>query len=680
VRGPTRFVAARGLAGYLLFIVSVLSAASSGAQTVLRVDAGAPPGGDGSSWSQAFDDLADALATAAGTPGPVEVWVAESTYRPDAGTGEVDRSFDLAADVRLLGGFAGNEVSADDRDPVAHETILSGDLLGNDLPGWQQRSDNSLQVVRARDLAAPSEIDGFTITGGNADFDGGDFLGGGAIFVERSDLDVRGCLLTENTAGTTAPTLGNFGGAIYVKGFGTLTVEACRFESNRANAGGAIGTIDLDGPIDVIISDTIFRENDVPTQSGGAIRFVGRALVVENCEFDDHHAGYGAVMHTTLAERVEIRDCGFARNVADVKNAALWIDRSDDNDARPAVLERCEFIDNWTDGGARGGTIHLEETLTLMTDCTFRDNFNVRVNPITFAIEGSGTVTVQFEIGHEFRNCLFVDNLAGFIGGVELIQAQATFTNCSFVGNRSASTFPAASGIAAGASVVSVANTILWNNRVGVGADDDLPGSGGEAAQLSLSNSSLTIGHSLVEGWSGSLGGVGNIGDDPLFVDDTAGNFRLTNGSPAIDSGDNAAVPFELLLDLDGNPRIVDGNGDALAVVDRGAYEFDGDVAVSAVTPLGELGPELQLFPPRVDGGRVLLRYHLGRAAHVSLSVFDVRGRRIRVLVDERRPQGDHRIDWDATDRAGTRASSGVYFVRLNAGAATRSGRVVWVR
>ena len=62
----------------------------------------------------------------------------------------------------------------------------------------------------------------------------------------------------------------------------------------------------------------------------------------------------------------------------------------------------------------------------------------------------------------------------------------------------------------------------------------------------------ITINHSDIEGWTGSFGGAGNRGDNPLFVDgdgqdDTPGteddNLRLGPGSPVIDAADNTSVP-----------------------------------------------------------------------------------------------------------------------------------------
>ncbi|MBK8293921.1 MAG: right-handed parallel beta-helix repeat-containing protein [Solirubrobacterales bacterium] len=60
-----------------------------------------------------------------------------------------------------------------------------------------------------------------------------------------------------------------------------------------------------------------------------------------------------------------------------------------------------------------------------------------------------------------------------------------------------------------------------------------------------------------------------NINADPKFL--SATDFHLTKGSPAIDTASSPAGP---LVDIDGNKRPVDGNGDGIAVADMGAYEY----------------------------------------------------------------------------------------------------------
>jgi parallel beta-helix repeat protein len=72
---------------------------------------------------------------------------------------------------------------------------------------------------------------------------------------------------------------------------------------------------------------------------------------------------------------------------------------------------------------------------------------------------------------------------------------------------------------------------------------------------------------------SSSSGNNGNISADPLFVNSAASDFHLQATSPAIDAGSNTA-PSLPTQDIAGNPRILDGNGDCVAIVDMGAYEF----------------------------------------------------------------------------------------------------------
>jgi hypothetical protein len=65
----------------------------------------------------------------------------------------------------------------------------------------------------------------------------------------------------------------------------------------------------------------------------------------------------------------------------------------------------------------------------------------------------------------------------------------------------------------------------------------------------------------------------GNISADPLFVNSATSDFHLQAGSPAIDAGSNAA-PNLPVKDIAGNDRILNGDGDCMATVDMGAYEF----------------------------------------------------------------------------------------------------------
>src|SRR5690606_22541633 len=100
-------------------------------QFTIYVDADAGGAANGSSWTDAYTTLQDALAESVAGQ---EVWVAAGTYRPDAGAGQTagDRAeaFRLTSGVEVYGGFSGTETSLDQRDWAAHVAYLSGTFGG----------------------------------------------------------------------------------------------------------------------------------------------------------------------------------------------------------------------------------------------------------------------------------------------------------------------------------------------------------------------------------------------------------------------------------------------------------------------------------------------------------------------------------------------------------------------
>ncbi len=64
----------------------------------------------------------------------------------------------------------------------------------------------------------------------------------------------------------------------------------------------------------------------------------------------------------------------------------------------------------------------------------------------------------------------------------------------------------------------------------------------------------------------------GNISADPLFVDPANGDYHLQPDSPSVDAGTNEVAGLPT-TDFDGDPRILDGDGDGLAIVDMGIDE-----------------------------------------------------------------------------------------------------------
>ncbi|MDX1547298.1 MAG: hypothetical protein R3247_09940, partial [Rhodothermales bacterium] len=331
-----------------LLAVLLLAAAPAPAQRVLFVDADATGAGDGTTWADAFPRLQDALAAA--RPGD-ELWVAEGVYRPDRGAGIApgDRTayFDLRSGIALYGGFGGTETRRDERDWTAHETILSGDLAGDDGdvldPFDPTRADNAFHVVGAGDAArgpasATAILDGFTVTGGNANALGIDpnNTGGGFCIILESRPTLRHLVVTRNTA---------------------------RF-------GGGMGLVSLAAPA---LEDVVFRENAASEKGGGAWSFVSRPTM---------------------------RGVRFERNRSDGRGGGLF------NEGSAALIDDAVFIGNAA--GLDGGGIASERDNSVLTNARVLGNtaprwgggmFNVRSAPILMNVVFSGNASTEAGTG-----------------------------------------------------------------------------------------------------------------------------------------------------------------------------------------------------------------------------------------------------------------------------------------
>ena len=88
----------------------------------------------------------------------------------------------------------------------------------------------------------------------------------------------------------------------------------------------------------------------------------------------------------------------------------------------------------------------------------------------------------------------------------------------------------------------------------------------------------------------------------------------------------------------------------------------------------------LHAVAPNPFGGSTTIQFDLSQAGQARLEVFNVAGRRIRVLESGELARGRYSPVWDGRDEAGQAVSSGVYFVRLEAGDFAATQKVVRTR
>ncbi|GHT02240.1 hypothetical protein AGMMS49525_05420 [Bacteroidia bacterium] len=440
--------------------------------------------GDGSSWANAFADLATPLFTAQSNTAITQIWVAEGTYKPQyrAGNGTNDRTraFVLVPDVKLYGGFAGNETDIDQRpSPPTSQLPLRGSggwlsILSGDLDNDSTLSSNdAYHVVIAAGAVGTALLDGFSITGGNAN-------GIGSISVNSQSIDQYGGGGMYN--GSSSPTLTN------------LTISGNYAE----NAGG------------------MFNDSSSPVLTDVAI--------------SANSAYYAGGMFNNNSSPV-LTNIILSGNSADFAGGGMYND-----DSSPA-LTNVIISGNSAYGG--GGMVNNDFSSPVLTNVTISGN-NANLNG----------------------------------GGM--------FNNDS--------------------SSPALINSIVWGNAAGSGDNN-----------VFNINSSPTYAYSLVEGSGGSSSwnttdfgtdNGNNIDDNPLFVapespsavPTTAGDYRLQQGSPCVNAGNNAAN--STATDLAGIPRI---NG----VIDMGAYEslYKGTVqGATAVLADTEYGTALA---PTLTGGTI---------------------------------------------------------------------------
>jgi len=87
----------------------------------------------------------------------------------------------------------------------------------------------------------------------------------------------------------------------------------------------------------------------------------------------------------------------------------------------------------------------------------------------------------------------------------------------------------------------------------------------------------------------------------------------------------------------------------------------------------------LRVTKPRPNpfNARVEIAFEIRATQKVDVTVFDVRGRRVRDLVGSNRPAGNYRASWDGTNENGRSVPAGVYFIRLETEGQQRTRKVL---
>lgn len=237
----------------------------SGNSTVYYVNPNATGNNDGTSWTDAYTDLQDALIIV--TSNGDQIWVTSGTYKTDVS----DRDASFKVYTNVYGGFDGTETNLSDRDMslihTTNATILSGDLLNDDDTtvdfNDSTRDDNSKHVVEI--YSNNIEINGLTIKDGYADDTGGNDRFGAGIFKSTSvhTTTIKNCIIKNNVAFTGA------GLSLTTLTTSNIIIDACIIENNLANTASGLD-FHLSGTnasMNISITNSLFSNNQTDDDS-----------------------------------------------------------------------------------------------------------------------------------------------------------------------------------------------------------------------------------------------------------------------------------------------------------------------------------------------------------------------------------------------------------------------------
>jgi len=501
-------------------IISIVVACPDSIARIIYVDHDANGLNDGSSWENAYTFLQDGLSYARSDPNADEVRVAQGTYKPDAnsadpnGSGDRYATFELISGASLIGGYAGfGEPDPNIRNIQLYETTLSGDVKGDDEPNFVNNVENSYNVVHISWSEGNAILDGFTITSGNANGSYPFSIGGGICNYSGGKLLLINCTLRNNY--TIA------GGGVYILyGENQTKIISCLFIQNMSQYNAGALYLYESSPT---IIDCIFIQNS--GSHGGAI-------------FCYSFAGWP---EDEIYSNPTIINSEFIGNKA-AKGGAIYF-RGECH----STLINCKFVANAAWGGYASGGGAIYE----MPD--FQYNYN------------------------NFLNCTLVGNTANNRGGGFCYYSvtKSALINCILWANKDGSGINERSQIQVGEGPRPPAVSVTFCCIQDDNPDDDYIPFGG------LANHNIDDNPRFVRDPNDGGDGWG-VGDNDDF-----GDLRFSFNSPCIDAGDNNSVPVDLAeldndgntgepipWDLDGRPRIADGDCNGSSIVDMGAYEF----------------------------------------------------------------------------------------------------------
>jgi hypothetical protein len=372
---------------------------------IYYVDADATGGNDGSCWQDAFTSLQSALAAA--TISGTEIWMADGTYKPTAGS-DRNATFQLKNNIAIYGGFAGTETLRSERQKSSHVTILSGDI--NTIGTF---TDNSYHVVTGSGTNNTAILADVTIMDGNAGTASGDLDKGGGMLINTGYPVVANVRFIHNN--------GYYhGGGIAIQGSTTspALVINCTFSGNTANPNGA-GIAAFNNSKITIINSTFTGNNSAAGAltifTAGTVATIRNIILYGNTpkQMDNGNSATTSLTYSIIQGGCPVQSGLTCANITDADPLFVDANGPDDTfgtlDDNYTLQAASPAIDAGTNDGVPADFADLDGDGDTTEPTPLDSNLALRfVDLFSVADTGSGTAPI-IDIGAvEFQNLLYV--------------------------------------------------------------------------------------------------------------------------------------------------------------------------------------------------------------------------------------------------------------------------------
>jgi len=441
---------------------------------------------------------------------------------------------------------------------------------------------------------------------------------------------------------------------------------------NIAAMGGGVFTQSSGIELDTVylfnntIQHNIVTSTDSLANGGGLFSYDNYIIIKDNLIHHDSLYGartYGAGIYASLSSYLEMENNMISNNVVEKINKYWGVGVICWQPQGPVHIMHNEFSYNVGELSATGAGGGL----------SLRDAYDhpVVVDGNKFlhnsAFHGAGFYE-RSTYNLKLSNNTFIGNESDRAGAIGIFHSSLgseyhpLIVNNTFNSNSASTNAGAIRFTGSYQSPPVIMNCIFWENSAPVGQDI-----------FNNVDDTLFVGYSDIDEslidtpWTGK----GNINQDPGFIDDTC---HIDEFSPCEDAGaDSLQVEGVWYvapgIDFEGTPRPWHMG------VDIGADECDIITLIPSIPGIIQNSKFKISCHPNPTRGISHFAFHISQYQYMTIKIYDIHGREIAVVVDEKLQAGEHVVQFDASG-----LPNGIYLVRVMAGETTGTQKIIKMR